>query len=57
MSAILDMNQASCVIYLNDQKLVEATRAIRNGENPLGKKIPIIAMSTTAQRLKAMEQK
>ncbi len=74
LAAILDMNGASCTIYSNGQKLVEAfatvapgdydailmdvqmpvmngleaTRAIRSGENPLGATIPVIAMTANA---------
>ena len=74
LTAIMDMQGASCVIYPDGQKLVEAfanvkegdydailmdvqmpvmngldaTRAIRHGENPLGKTIPIIAMTANA---------
>ncbi len=74
LAAILDMNGASCTIYPNGRKLVEAfaavapgdydailmdvqmpvmngleaTRAIRSGENPLGATIPVIAMTANA---------
>ena len=74
LQAVLDMNGASCVIYPDGQKIVEAfravqpedfdailmdvqmpimngldaTRAIRHSENPLGKTIPIIAMTANA---------
>ena len=74
LSAILEMNDASCVICSNGRKLVdrfataapgdfdailmdvqmpvmnglEATRALREGSNPLGATIPIIAMTANA---------
>ena len=74
LEAILDMNEASCVIYPNGKQLVEAfenvtpgefdailmdvqmpvmngldaTRAVRRSANPLGKTIPIIAMTANA---------
>lgn len=74
LEAILDMNEASCVIYSDGQKLAEAfekvkpgeydailmdvqmpvmngldaTRAIRRSKNPLGRTIPIIAMTANA---------
>ena len=74
LNAILEINGASCVIYPNGAKLVEAfktvhpgdydailmdvqmpvmngldaTRAIRQGDNPLGATIPIIAMTANA---------
>ena len=48
LEAILDMHGAACTIYPNGQKLVEATRAIRAGENPLGQTIPILAMTANA---------
>ena len=74
LNAILEMNGASCVIYPDGEKLVEAfkavrpgdydailmdvqmprmngleaTRAIRQGDNPLGRTIPIIAMTANA---------
>ncbi len=74
LEALLDMNGASCVIYPDGQKIVEAfasvnpgdfdailmdvqmpemngleaTRAIRDSENPLGRRIPIIAMTANA---------
>ena len=74
LDAILEMNDASCTIYPNGKKLLEAfadvkpgdydailmdvqmpvmngleaTRAIRAGANPLGKTIPIIAMTANA---------
>ena len=74
LSAILDMNHATCKIYENGQEIVDAfatvkpgeydailmdvqmpvmngldaTRAIRRSENPLGKTIPIIAMTANA---------
>ena len=74
LNAILEMNGASCVIYPDGAKLLEAfksvkpgdydailmdvqmpnlngleaTRAIRQGDNPLGKTIPIIAMTANA---------
>ena len=74
LTAILDMNGASCDIYPNGAELVkafatvkpgdydailmdvqmpvmnglEATKAVRSGENPLGKTIPIVAMTANA---------
>ena len=74
LSAIMDMNGASCVIYPDGFELVkafesvkpgefdailmdvqmprmnglEATKAIRHSANPLGKTIPIIAMTANA---------
>ena len=74
LTAILDMNGASCAIYPDGKQLVDAfasvkpgdydailmdvqmpvmngldaTRAIRRGDNPLGKTIPIIAMTANA---------
>ena len=74
LDALMEMVGASCVIYPDGQKLVEAfavvqpgefdailmdaqmpnmnglesTRAIRGGNNPLGKTIPIIAMTAGA---------
>ena len=74
LQALLDMNGASCDIYPDGQKLVEAfadvkpgdydailmdvqmpvmngldaTRAIRRSGNPLGKTVPIIAMTANA---------
>ena len=74
LEALLNMNGATCVIYPDGAKLVEAfqavqpgdfdailmdvqmpvmngleaTRAIRQGKNPLGKAIPIIAMTANA---------
>lgn len=74
LEAILEINEASCVIYPNGKELsdafdtvkpgdfdailmdiqmpvmngLDATRAIRNGKNPLGKTIPIIAMTANA---------
>ena len=74
LKEILEMYGASCTIYPDGEKMVqafqkvkpgeydailmdvqmpkmnglEATRAIRNGSNPLGKTIPIIAMTANA---------
>lgn len=74
LSAIMDMNGASCVIYPDGCEIVkafesvkpgefdailmdvqmpkmnglEATKAIRHSANPLGKTIPIIAMTANA---------
>ena len=74
LTAILDMNGASCDIYPNGAELVKAfadvkpgdydailmdvqmpvmngletTKAVRSGENPLGKTIPIVAMTANA---------
>ena len=74
LTAILDMNGASCDIYPNGAELVkafadvkpgdydailmdvqmpvmnglEATKEVRRGENPLGKTIPIVAMTANA---------
>ena len=74
LSALMEMKGASCDIYPDGQKLVdafrevkageydailmdvqmpnmnglEATQAIRQGENPLGETIPIIAMTANA---------
>lgn len=74
LDALMDMNDASCVIYPNGRELVdafvnvkpgefdailmdvqmpvmnglEAARAIRGGSNPLGRSIPIIAMTANA---------
>ncbi len=74
LSALMEMKGASCDIYPDGQKLVdafrevkegdydailmdvqmpimnglEATRIIRQGENPLGETIPIIAMTANA---------
>ena len=74
LSALLEMNGASCLICQNGKELVDtfanvkegeydailmdvqmpvmngldATRAIRSGINPLGKEIPIIAMTANA---------
>lgn len=74
LTAILDMNGASCKIYSDGQQIVEAfasvkpdeydailmdvqmpvmngldaTREIRRSDNPLGKTIPIIAMTANA---------
>ena len=74
LSALLDMNGASCTIYPDGKQLLdafasvkegmfdailmdvqmpvmnglEATKAIRTGPNPLGKTIPIIAMTANA---------
>ena len=74
LDAVLEMNGASCIIYPDGEKLVEAfktadpddfdailmdvqmpvmngleaARAIRKGENPLGRTIPIIAMTANA---------
>ena len=74
LDAVLEMNGASCIIYPDGEKLVEAfktiapddfdailmdvqmpvmngleaTRVIRQGENPLGRTIPIIAMTANA---------
>ena len=74
LTALMDMEGASCTIYPNGEELVkafasvqpgeydailmdvqmpvmnglDATRLIRSGENPLGKTIPIIAMTANA---------
>ena len=74
LQAVLDMNEAKCVIYPNGRALVdafasvkpgefdailmdvqmpvmnglEAARAIRAGANPLGREIPIVAMTANA---------
>ena len=74
LSALLDMQEASCVIYPDGQQLVDAfesvkpgdfdailmdvqmpvmngldaTQAIRRSANPLGKTIPIVAMTANA---------
>ena len=74
LEAILDVHEASCVIYSNGAELVnafaavkpgdfdailmdiqmpvmnglDAARAIRNSKNPLGKTIPIVAMTANA---------
>ena len=74
LEAVLEMNDASCVIYPDGEKLVkafetvkpgdydmilmdvqmprmnglQAARAIRSGANPLGRTIPIIAMTANA---------
>ena len=74
LSALLEMNGASCVIYPDGARLVEAfqrvkpgdydailmdvqmpvmngleaSKAIRGGKNPLGRTIPIIAMTANA---------
>ena len=74
LTALMDMEGASCTIYPNGEELVkvfasvqpgeydailmdvqmpvmnglDATRAIRSGKNPLGKTIPIIAMTANA---------
>ena len=74
LKAILDLNNATCVIYPNGRELVDAfatvkpgeydvilmdvqmpvmngldaARAIREGDNPLGRTIPIIAMTANA---------
>ncbi len=74
LEAIMEVNEATCVIYPNGKELVnaftevkpgefdailmdvqmpvmnglDAARAIRSGKNPLGKTIPIIAMTANA---------
>ena len=74
LEAVLEVNEASCVIYPNGKELVnafadvkpgdydailmdvqmpvmnglDATRAIRSSKNPLGKTIPIVAMTANA---------
>ncbi len=74
LTAMLELEGASCTVYANGKALTEAfaavkpgdydvilmdvqmpvmngyeaTRAIRNGENPLGREIPIIAMTANA---------